>query len=60
MNRIGLAVTNPSDEARTYFYIVRRVAFLLIIGAVVDNNRSTSEDERRGLTIARGSGLAIR
>lgn len=44
VNWIGLAVTNPADEARTYFYIVRLIAFLLIIGAVVDKNRSASEE----------------
>ena len=39
-NSVGLAVTRSLDEARTYFYLVRLVAFLLIIWAVVDKNRS--------------------
>jgi hypothetical protein len=38
-NWLGLALTNPAEEARTYFYVLRLVAFLLIIGAVLDKNR---------------------
>jgi hypothetical protein len=39
-NSVGLALTRSLDEARTYFYLVRLVAFLLIIWAVVDKNRA--------------------
>jgi hypothetical protein len=40
LNWLGLAVTDPPDEARTMLYLVRLVAFLLIIAAIVDKNRS--------------------
>jgi hypothetical protein len=40
VNWIGLALTDPPDEARTLFYLARLFAFLLIIVAVVDKNRS--------------------
>jgi len=36
---IGLALSNPVDDSRHAFYLVRLVAFLLIIGAIVDKNR---------------------
>ena len=35
-----LAILDPTDEARPYVYAIRLVAFLLIIVAVVDKNRS--------------------
>jgi predicted permease len=41
INYVGLAVTDPPDEPRTLFYLVRLVAFVLIIAAIVDKNRST-------------------
>jgi hypothetical protein len=40
INWTGLAITDPPDEARTLFYLVRLLAFVLIIGAVVDKNRA--------------------
>jgi hypothetical protein len=40
LNWIGLALTDPPDEARTLFYLVRLAAFVLIIAAIVDKNRS--------------------
>jgi hypothetical protein len=40
LNWTGLAATRRGDEARTCFYVVRLAAFVLIIGAVVDKNRS--------------------
>jgi hypothetical protein len=40
LNWTGLAATRRGDEARTYFYVVRLAAFVLIIGAVADKNRS--------------------
>jgi hypothetical protein len=42
LNWIGLALTDPPDEARTLFFLVRLIAFLLIIAAIVDKNRSAS------------------
>jgi hypothetical protein len=42
LNWIGLALTEPPDEARTLFYLVRLMAFVLIIGAIIDKNRSAA------------------
>jgi hypothetical protein len=39
VNWIGLAATSAQNEARTYFYLVRFAAFVLILVAVVDKNR---------------------
>jgi hypothetical protein len=39
LNWTGLALTEPPDEARTLFYLVRLIAFVLIIVAIVDKNR---------------------
>ena len=41
VNWLGLALLATTQEARTAFYLVRLVAFLLIIAAIVDKNRST-------------------
>lgn len=40
VERVLLAMTNPTDENRWYIYLVRLFAFLLIIIAIVDKNRS--------------------
>ena len=40
LNWTGLALTDPRDEARTLFFLVRLVAFLLIGAAIIDKNRS--------------------
>ena len=45
-NWLGLAVTNPADEGRTYSYLARLLAFLLIILAIVDKNRSGAGKDR--------------
>jgi len=39
VNRIGLAFTEDLDELRTWFYVVRLVAFLVILAAIIDKNR---------------------
>jgi hypothetical protein len=39
LNWIGLVATRRGDEARTYFYLVRLSAFVLILGAIMDKNR---------------------
>ena len=41
LNGFLLAWATPADEHRHYFYIGRLVAFLLIIAAIVDKNRSS-------------------
>jgi hypothetical protein len=40
LNWLGLAATSRADESRTYFYLLRLAAFVLIIGAIVDKNRT--------------------
>lgn len=42
LNWIGLALTDPPDEARTLLYLVRLIAFVLIIAAIIDKNRSAA------------------
>ena len=36
----GLAVVQPYEDVRHYFYVLRLVAFLLILVAIVDKNRA--------------------
>ena len=36
---VGLAIVNPGYESRHLLYLLRLVAFALIIGAIVDKNR---------------------
>jgi len=38
VNRLVLTFLDEDDEARTVLYVVRLLAFLLIIGAIVDKN----------------------
>jgi hypothetical protein len=40
VNRLVLVVLDESNEARTYVYLVRLLAFVLIAVAIVDKNRS--------------------
>lgn len=39
LNWLGLAVMQPSKESTHWFYLLRLVAFLLIIAAIIDKNR---------------------
>lgn len=39
LNWVGLAVVQPSVESTHWFYLLRLVAFLLIIAGIVDKNR---------------------
>jgi membrane-associated PAP2 superfamily phosphatase len=39
VNRLLLALLAEDNEARTYVYLVRLLAFLVIIGAIVEKNR---------------------
>ena len=43
---LGLAWAMPESEHRHYWYIPRLFAFLLIIAAIVDKNRSASSRSR--------------
>ena len=44
-NRIVLTALDETDEARTYVYVIRLVAFLLILIAILDKNRSARARE---------------
>lgn len=39
LNRAALFALDDASETRTYFYLLRFVAFVLIIVAIVDKNR---------------------
>jgi hypothetical protein len=39
LNWVGLAVVQPSQESTHWFYLLRLLAFLLIIAAIIDKNR---------------------
>lgn len=41
LNWLGLAVADPPSGGRHYFYLTRLVAFVLIIAAIVDKNRTS-------------------
>jgi hypothetical protein len=40
IQRLALALSAPLEESRTGRYLVRLFAFLLILGAIIDKNRS--------------------
>jgi hypothetical protein len=40
MHWVCLAVVMPQDDTRHYFYVLRLAAFLLIVAAIIDKNRS--------------------
>ncbi|HET6778908.1 MAG TPA: DUF5985 family protein [Gemmatimonadales bacterium] len=40
LQRLALALTSSLIESDTGFYLVRLLAFLLILGAIIDKNRS--------------------
>ena len=42
LNWISLAVLNPPSETRHYFYLLRLVAFLLLIFGIVAKNREAA------------------
>jgi len=48
IERVILALVSPENEFRFYVYTVRLVAFLLIIIAIVDKNRSAKHDSGKG------------
>jgi uncharacterized membrane protein len=40
VQRLALVLTEPVEEWRTGLYVIRLLAFLLILGAIVDKNRA--------------------
>jgi hypothetical protein len=47
LNRIANVVFNPADEVSPVFYVVRLLAFVLILIAIVDKNRGRPRSGRR-------------
>jgi hypothetical protein len=43
VNWIGVATIDPSREGRHYIYLVRLLAFLLIIAAIIDKNHRAAK-----------------
>jgi Family of unknown function (DUF5985) len=43
LQRLALVLTEPVAETRTGLYLVRLFGFLLILGAIIDKNRSTGD-----------------
>lgn len=43
-NRLVLVGLDESNEARTYVYLIRLLAFVLIAAAIIDKNRSPAND----------------
>jgi hypothetical protein len=43
LNWVGLAIVQPSIETTHWFYLLRLLAFLLILFAIVDKNRRRPE-----------------
>jgi hypothetical protein len=44
-NWLALAIVQPADEARHWFYVLRLAGFVLILAAVVEKNRATTTDD---------------
>lgn len=42
LNWLVLGVVNPGDETRHHAYVLRLVAFLVLIWAIVDKNRRSA------------------
>ncbi len=43
VNRLLLAAIDDASEGRTYVYLSRALAFMLIIVAIVDKNRASNQ-----------------
>lgn len=41
LESIGLALVRPPRESQHYFYVLRLIAFALIIAGVIDKNRGS-------------------
>lgn len=42
IERVALMLLSPDNEFRPYIYTIRLLAFLLMIGAIIEKNRSSS------------------
>ncbi len=43
----ALGIVNPATEERHYFYVLRLLAFLLIVADIVDKNHGSLRSRRR-------------
>jgi hypothetical protein len=48
LQRLALVLTEPVEEATTGLYLVRLFSFLLILGAIIDKNRSAGDPPHPG------------
>ena len=55
INWLLLAIFEPTKESQHYVYLVRLLAFILLIASVVDKNRSKAPSDEKAATEARGS-----
>ena len=46
LNWLGIALISPADEARTWYYVLRLLAFTLILVAIGDKNRPRGDAPR--------------
>ena len=46
VNWLLLAIFQPSKESQHYVYLVRLLAFILLIASVIDKNRSSKQRAR--------------
>jgi hypothetical protein len=44
LSRLGLSWTGEVNETHTFLYVVRLLAFVLILVAIIDKNRSPGRD----------------
>ena len=47
VQRLALALVEPLEEWRTGLYVIRLLAFLLILGAIIDKNRARPDEPDR-------------
>lgn len=45
---LGLGIVAPPEESRHYLYLLRLLAFVLILAGIVDKNRTTRRRSSRG------------
>jgi hypothetical protein len=42
VNWLGLALVDPAGELQTYFYVLRLLAFVILLVAILDKNRRST------------------
>lgn len=46
LNQLGFIFSEEGSDTRSYFYLIRLLAFILILIAIGDKNRSRRADDR--------------